>query len=1187
MKKTVTVLVAATVAAAAAFNLTATASAKTTYGTDYSRVGYGYVSVGAADFLERVLGGSISAEEREYLNQKSDFALKYNDKVAGKYVQSEFDADTGKLSVTPEVFFYEAVNGKTVTWQPESVNGEELLSSVWGTTVTQEYAEDFVTVKYGTSFTVGYGDVNGIINKYYNAAKGAFEKLAKEEADYNKAYAEYVEKSEAYQKYLKDYQKYLQDLAAYNEYVAQFSDWNIKNNLYKKYLEEYARYEKELADYNNYEQAIKEYREKEARYQQYLVEKESYDKLYEEYLKKIDDPRIEKELSHIEILDYLFEPVYINGNNARTVYGAVTGGTVTQVLSRLGEVDDGVLSLAKLIRKPIDDANTATKNLRDIFEKLKACKTDEDKYIFYISTYDSLKSNLKMLLQTLDYFFRNSFVRDQIQGYEGNNRDMQFKILLAQLFTVCNALDNGRIPSYYQEYRLFDKQNGGLAYQFFYFDSSYTIKDKDGKNGVTPDELLTQNGGAPLTDTNDALPVSDGYVPIPEEPIAPEVVEKPVQPQRVPQPVAPDKVENPGPAPKEVSKPDEVDEVSEPVEPIAYVPTEEEIGLAEHFSGGTVLYRNELKENYVYYADCEVLHYFRNAQTLTVAFFLNINDVNPEWVEEGVQAGSSVEYGGSTPEMTRRGYTCRHEGWQDANGNIININAVPSTGSYLKLYPYFSETPNMYSVIWRIDGKEYPAEAAYDSIPDYNDTYQGVPSKSDAANGRKYRFTGWDRQIAVMSDYTVVYTAVFEQSYLVTFKVNSDSCVVSVWPDEVPVYPYEEPYKEHDSRYFYSFNGWGKEVVGAQRDATYTAEFEKHAILNLGSTAATVVLNDGMCEVDCMRATVSTFDISLLATLAVQNGAGITLKMSSYTITFSADEAYVLRRSGAHLLTPRIYQTNSTTSGYCSYRYSVKIAGENDEEYAGSFTMIAAGYFDILHSRLYRIDGEQAVETRYTYGSNAITFSMRSGYEYHIYPQYEVAVLALDGVELSVSAAVAAENDQITITVGEPPVGRFIQRLYVLDSNGNEIEISPENTFVMPEGDVSVGVVFGFLEYTVVFKSDGVIIATRTCRYGDEVEPPQAFKSPDGEYSYKFIGWDKELVPVTGDAEYNAVFAAEPLPVPDSAPMSKKMQILIWLANHYVLIIVIVAVALVLIIGGIVLIVARRRRKKKKIDKAG
>lgn len=1190
MKKAAIALAVAAVTAISSMNISATASAETSNGNDYSRAGYGYVSVGAVELLENVLDVTLSASESEYLTAHSDFALKYNDGVAGKLVRSDFKQDTGELTVTPAPFFYKAVNGKTVNWQPVLINGEDISGS-WSAVIDDSYTDDFVTVTYNTSFTVPYGDINGVLNLYYNQAENAYKKLEDKNAEYQTLYDDYQNRLREYDEYLEYRKGYEEQSAAYDKYLQDKFDWDIQDRLYQSYLAACAQYELDTKAYAEYEAAQREYIQRQALYQQYLIDKANYDEQYGEYLTKISDPRIAKELSHIEILDYLFTPVIIYGNNHRTLYNAVMGGSVTQVLSRLGEVNDDALFLAKLIRQPIDDAEKATKNLRDIFTKLNACKTDEDKYLLYIAAYDSLKENLTMLLQTLDYFFRNDFVRGQLKEYDGVSRDLQFQVMLAQLYSVCYALDNrATIGSYYKEHMDYysQKNNSDKLYDF---DSSYRI------DGKTPAQLL---GSVVLTDTNDAEPI-DSYVHIPEEPNALDVVEEPVQPARVSQPVEPEKVNNPGPAPQVENDPGPPrEEVLHPGdEPTEYQPTAEEQALADAFAEGNLSKRENLSTNYVYEAYCVVNHYFRNAQTLTVAFYLHADDQNCAWEEEDVQAGSSVEYGGSTPAMERRGYTCEFDGWQDSEGNPVDINNVPAAAGYLKLYPHFTETPNMYDVVWIINGVDYPAKAAYGSKPDYNDTYEGVPVKRHDEDGRQYRFTGWDRDMEVMTDQTIYYTAVFEKSCLVTFKSYSETYVISYWKGEMPECPDGDLQKPSNAQNYYTFGGWKNErgnivsISPVEEDATYEAYFDARAILPLGANnKATVVLKNGTYYADCkMAASKTPLDISLIAEWAVGDGAGIILNLPTYSISFSADEVYLLRQSGAFTITPSApVQFKSTSSGHGSYRFFVAISGKNGQTYDRSFTFAADYcYLDEAYSNLYRIDGDTKTEIGYAYSQNSVTFSMRAGYNYEIYPEYDVNILNEDTIRANVKSAL--ENDPITITVKAPENGQFIQRVYYLDASGKQVlliadENEEENegyfyTFPLPEGGVTVGVIYGFYEYTVTFISEGTVIATRICRYGEDVVQPTPYKAPDGEYSYAFAGWDREVAEVTEDAVYVAQFSKQLLPAPESTELSQKMQILLWLANHLVLISVVAVILLALAVTGIIWGVKHRKKKRK------
>lgn len=1197
MKKAAIALAVAAATAISVLNISATARAETDYGNDYSRTGYGFVSIGAADFIESMPGITLFEEERQFLTAHSSFALKYSDGIAGKSVKLEYKSDTGELTVTPSAFSYNAVNGKTVTWEPVAVNGKD-ISGIWGAVIDDSYVEDTVTVTYHTSFTIPYSQINDILNLYYNEAEKAYTTIENEDASYQTWLEEYLTAQQAYSEYVEYLEWYEEQSALYNDYLQRKYDWDIKNRLYQNYLEACEQYELDKLAYAKYEEELKEFAQQQARFRQYLIDKAEYDDKYEEYQAKINDPRIAKELSHLEILEYLYEPVIINGNNPRTLYNAIMGDSVTTVLSRLGEVDDSTLSLAQLKREPIDDAEIATKNLRDILSKLNACKTDEDKYLLYIAAYDSLKENLEILLQALDYCFNNSFVRSQLRDYQGVNRELQFEVMLAQLYTVCHALDNrDKIGSYYWERMpLYEQNDKGNASKYYYFDSTYRI------DGKTPAQLL---GSVILEDTNDAQPI-DGYVPIPEEPVAPAEVAEPQQPDRVNPPVEPEEVPGPGdePTPEQDPGPKR-EEVLEPVvDRFPYEPTEEEQALYNAFAAGTLSKRQELTNNYVFEAYCEVDHYFRNAQTITVSFYLTANSPTPVYEVADVQAGSSVEYEGPTPTPnSERGYTLVFDGWQDAEGNRIDINKVPSTsGENLKLYPHFSKTPNMYEVVWIIDSKlglEVRTQAAYGTKP----AFDGIPEKPIDEDGYRYRFLHWDRDMEEMTDQTVYYTAVFEKSCFITFKLYSQTYVISYWKGEMPECPESNPQRPSTSQNYYIFAGWkngsGNIVPISQvaGDETYTAQFEARAILSLGGNdKATIALQNGMYVATCITVQLNpVLDITYLAGLAVSEGAGIILNMPTCTISFSAEEVYLLNQSGALTIKPsQPLLLNSTTSGYESYRFFVDISGRDGQTYDRSFTYVANNYciLDEVYSKLFRLDGDAKIEIDYAYSQNAVTFSMRAGYYYEIYPQYSVYVLSEnDGAEPSVKSNVttAVEKDTIILTVTPPQNGQFVQMVYYLDASGAQVELFEDEdaeepytyTFHMPEGEIWVGVIYGYYEYTITFISEGEVIATRICRWGDTVAPPTPAIAPDGVYSYTFVGWDKDVVTVTGDAVYVAQFTKELLPTPDPPALSQKMQILLWLVNHIVMLMVIAAVVLALIIAGIILGVVRHKKKRK------
>ena len=67
-----------------------------------------------------------------------------------------------------------------------------------------------------------------------------------------------------------------------------------------------------------------------------------------------------------------------------------------------------------------------------------------------------------------------------------------------------------------------------------------------------------------------------------------------------------------------------------------------------------------------------------------------------------------------------------------------------------------------------------------------------------------------------------------------------------------------------------------------------------------------------------------------------------------------------------------------------------------------------------------------------------------------------------------------------------------------------------------------------YIDYTVTFYDwDGAVISENTYHYGDQIAAPDdPQRAEDDEYTYAFTGWDKQISPVYGDAEYTAVYEA-------------------------------------------------------------
>ncbi|MBR3298792.1 MAG: hypothetical protein IKI64_06255, partial [Clostridia bacterium] len=192
-------------------------------------------------------------------------------------------------------------------------------------------------------------------------------------------------------------------------------------------------------------------------------------------------------------------------------------------------------------------------------------------------------------------------------------------------------------------------------------------------------------------------------------------------------------------------------------------------------------------------------------------------------VDEGVEAGTMPTYDGEEP--TKGGddqYTYTFIGWDP------EVSEVTGDITYTAV---FEETVNTYTVTWvNEDGTELEVdeEVEYGTMP----TYDGEEPIKEGDAQYSYTFIGWDPEVSEVTG-DITYTAVFEEvvnTYTVTW-VNWDETELEV-DEEVeygtmPTYDGEEPTKEGDAQYTYTFIGWDPEVSEVTGDITYTAVFEQ------------------------------------------------------------------------------------------------------------------------------------------------------------------------------------------------------------------------------------------------------------------------------------------------------------------------------------------------------------------------
>ncbi len=1161
MKK---IVIAAACAAFACAVMPATAkSARAIENYNYMRAeDVAPVTLSASDFIAYYSQSPLGEAERAFLAENSDFSLNYSSAIASSYVTADYDDAAKELTVSAREYSYRAVNGKTVLWKPRSVGdfpftkeGEDYLYQKSG---IGESDGDTVSVTYQTSVNVDFHDVNGFLNAAYFAGKSASEKLAAERARYDAELAAYQTDRAGYLNYLAEMEQYRADKEKYDAYIAAYRIWKPKKDAYDAYLRDCEQYERDKLAYEEYVRLLAQYNEDMSRYQAYLAERRQYEDAMAKYEQESNSPEVQTALYQISVLNYMTTPIT---SLNRTVSGAILGNSVTQVLAE----KEALTTVGGVDGAAVDRADASTRALRNLLTTYNACKTDEERYAFYIGCKSELSKQFNELLRALDYIYHGySIVRNKIRDMK---RTEQFEILLSQLYYLCNALDDAPVQNYVAKYKPRRPASGLAAADF---DASYRI----GNNKRTPAAIVGQDGV--LEDKNNSEPLAGGYPNIPQEPSAPTEVPQPTQPEQKRNPIEPQPVEQPGEGPVAVDEPTMPEVVVEPTEPVAYVPTQNERTLSGAYESGEFVYRPPLTEDFVLPLQTQVTKYFRNARLVTLRFYERQDAEKPVYTVADVPLASFVEYPYAYPKKSRTGYDCVFSGWQDDEGNLIDLNCLTTNKGDLSLYPYFVETPKQYALIWQVDGVYFTDKCAFESVPTYNIEKFGAPKK-ERAGVRLYRFTGWQRgetfypsdaALPQMQAEDVQYTAVFEESFVVTWSVGGASRSIPVWDGEVPDCG-AVPTRGDDAVYHYTFLGWDKDIVAAHEDVTYTAQFQTDYLIGYRGGGGTVTAEDHFYVANCLSASARKYTSRFLFARAASEHMGVVIKLSSATLTFPLDSVALIAEQNIESLTVDIVRT----SPY-HYRFSILAADTVGLSALGHIrvNVVASGTFDRENSYLYNGEGE---ELRVTFQENTVSFDLAIGETYCLIPQYFLSAITSEHLSFSLSSERAEEGDVIEITaLSEVPAGMYLERYYAVMNDGTEIPVE-NGTFTMPRGSVSVGVLCGYCQYTVTFKAEGKVIATRTYRYGDEIVPPASpVKAPDEVNRYEFSGWDRELEPVTADAEYNAQFTATPLP-PVEHTVTRITRLL-----HIAY--VAVPVFLVLLTTLIVFLVVRKVKKKRK-----
>ena len=638
----------------------------------------------------------LSDAEREFLSLFGNISVSYSDLISSDRVTVE--NTEGGITVKAEKYEYTAKSG-TLTYVPVSaeISGERVAIFESGECFFEGAdATDSaltVTVHYEADVRILNEDMSIALNLYHDTAS-----LIYEEAEFERAET------------------------LYNEYKRAKRIYDDAERKYLQYLDRLSEYEADVQRYEAYEAALIKYAEDYSRYLEYLTAMDKYDIENAEYLRYLADMEtVSRQLAAVEL-------VKVEMTDERTLYGAVMGGTVDEVLGNKSLLT-GILEVDASL---VDRAGAATERVRALMKSYYELEDTSDRYNYYVVNYDSFRESFRELTVTLDALYRYPRVRGTLIA-EG--KDKKYIILVAQLALVTNALTDGAVKDL----------NGKPSYGDAWKIESKTIK-----------QIL---GEEYFTDTDNAKPLSSGY-PLPkEEPIKPDTVEKPTQPTEPKLPVPPSEVANPGEPPEEVIAPTAPVPANRFVADIAArLDSVWRARLLSAYTDKLTVRREAPEKTFIYKIKSEV----KRTPTAPTVHLTFIDTDGERLYSVEIEKGSSISFEGTPPVRPDDEFgSYKFIGWQNKLGERVSLLGINES---VELYPAFERNPTYYSVSWRVMDKTVTETHVSDIIP-------VCPISTEVADEGSffYEFVGWDKEVVPLSE-DVTYTAVYEKRHIVSFE---------------------------------------------------------------------------------------------------------------------------------------------------------------------------------------------------------------------------------------------------------------------------------------------------------------------------------------------------------------------------------------------------------------------------------
>ena len=487
-------------------------------------------------------------------------------------------------------------------------------------------------------------------------------------------------------------------------------------------------------------------------------------------------------------------------------------------------------------------------------------------------------------------------------------------------------------------------------------------------------------------------------------------------------------------------------------------------------------------------------------------------------------------------------------------------------------------TPKYYTITWQnYDGSVLETD---------NDVKEGLMPTYDSATPTKerdaefsYEFSGWSPEISAVTG-NVTYVAQFnavKNKYTVTWK-DYDGTVLeldeSVEYGTTPSFDGENPTREKDAQYTYTFSGWNPTVDSVTGNVEYVAQYSttinKYTVTwkNYDGTVletdtevpyGTIPTYNGNTptkETDAQYTyAFDDWDKTISAVMGdITYTARYTSLVNKYTVTWKNYDGTVLETDeNVDYGTLPTYNGTTPTRERAEYTYTFIGWDKTISEVTGNviytaqysqetskFIVVWKNYdgtvlkteTDLLYQAMPEYVGQTPTrekDAQYTYTFNGWSPTISQISDDIVYTAQYSTTLNKYTVTWKNYDGTVLETDT------EVPYGT------IPSYNGNTPtkEKDAQYTYSFNGWDKTVGSVVGDItytarynntinKYTITWKNyDGTILKTDSVAYGSK--PSYTGTTPtkqgDVQYGYIFDGWSPSIVNVTGEAEYIATFS--------------------------------------------------------------